>query len=219
MGYLWKCGKKYPGEVSPDELLILHTALYLDFPVAAIQTLLHSFQESVRVLDCRGRLPIHIACLENTPVEVLRILCEKWPGSLAELHENGSSLLRMCYEYDCEPDLDKIELLVGYRPELCQVRCPDNNTIPLEDAGLFGFPLTVIQALFNAWSEAIKEGSPDKREETALHLALRFKADERVICFLVEKWPESAKITTSSMGFQRSSGRGCLRWQAQRPST
>jgi ankyrin repeat protein len=71
----------------------------------------------------------------------------------------------------------------------------DEKWYPLYQVAACSSSLSVVNAVFDAYPEAVKE--KDKYGETPLHLASYFNQSEHVIQWLIKKFPETAKMKDS----------------------
>lgn len=65
--------------------------------------------------------------------------------------------------------------------------------LPLHTAILFRAPITVVQAIYNAYPEAIN--MPDNRNMLPIHVACRIRVDSVVMQFLIDAFPSALTVT------------------------
>lgn len=73
--------------------------------------MLEAYLEGIQVKDKAGRLPIHLGCTKNSPLEVLRLLLKVYPeGARAEDEEGQLPIHRA-------PSLEVLNLMMEVYPE------------------------------------------------------------------------------------------------------
>jgi hypothetical protein len=136
---------------------------------------------------------LHLACINNAPLEVVQYLVEKWPEAVMTTTDGSLPLHYACYN---KAPLEVIQYLVEQWPKSVMTTMDEDGKLPLHVACRYTAPLEVIQYLVKQWPEAVKtklvSGS------LPLHLACRFKAPLEEVQFLVEQWPEAVKTTDVS---------------------
>ncbi len=76
-------------------MLPLHYAcLVLIASIDIVSYLIECYPEAVRVPDCHNRLPLHIACHQNTtvPIETIEYLVRAWPHSVQVCYERNPTI-------------------------------------------------------------------------------------------------------------------------------
>jgi len=81
-------------------MLPLHYACLV--PIASVDIvsyLIECYPEAIRVPDCHNRLPLHIACHQNTtvPIETIQYLVRAWPHSVQVCYERNPTT-RDCWD-------------------------------------------------------------------------------------------------------------------------
>ena len=155
--------------------------------VGLIKSLVEQNPQSVRK-TWFGHLPLHWACINNAPTEVVRILLESFPDSSkvpGDLHNLPLHLA--CYNGS---SFDVIKLLLESYNDAAKIK-GEYERHALHFACLNGASYDVINVLCEANVNAASEKGD--LGNLPLHLACKNKADIEVIRRLLVAHPEGAK--------------------------
>jgi hypothetical protein len=161
--------------------------------VDTIRFLVEACPEAVKVPNGDGSLPLHFACANKAPLELIQYLVEKG-GSHAVQTMNVNGHLPLHYACARAASLEVIEYLVDRWGEAVKSADLDGD-LPLHIACEAKAPLKVIQFLVEQWPEAIK--TANHNGSLPLHVACKNKTPLDVVEFLVDQWPEAATIMDS----------------------
>jgi len=142
--------------------------------------------------EVASKSPIHIACLRNAPVSVVRALVNAWPDSVREIVNFMVPLHFACH---CGKSLETIQLLVEAWPDsIRHYQCGRIKLVllPLHLALQSAASIDIIQFLVQQWPESVQ--LLDHNDYVALHWACRCDSSLAVIRFLVEQWPEALRM-------------------------
>ncbi len=149
-------------------------------------------------------LPLHFACMNHAPLEIVSYLVEMYPESI-KIQSRGllpGSMLPLhhaCFE---GASLEVIKYLITIYPASIKIMSGDGS-LPLHIACYSAFSgyrstplLETIQFLVETYPEAImvKSTSHGHQGRLPLHIASLSKASLEVVQYLAERNPESIKV-------------------------
>jgi len=166
-----------------------------------LDRLLETYPNSTRTLKCMFHpwgepsrtvetYPLHVACRNNAPINVIQALIEAWPGTLQSEAADRLPLHEAC---TCALSLPTIELLVEAWPESIQKATTDGCLLPLHLA--LQNPevsLEIVQFLVQQWPESLQKDSDEWRCDP-LQLALQSCCSDHIIRYLVQQAPRSVQ--------------------------
>jgi hypothetical protein len=138
-----------------------------------------------------GCLPLHLACANKAPLELIQFLVKK--GGSHAIQTTTAVYGHLPLQYACAraASLEVIQYLVSRWGEAVKAADSDGD-LPLHMVCEVKAPLEVVQFLVEQWSEAIK--TTNNHGYLPLHHACKNKAPLDVVDFLLQ-WPEAVKIT------------------------
>uniref|UniRef100_A0A7S4TA62 Uncharacterized protein n=1 Tax=Ditylum brightwellii TaxID=49249 RepID=A0A7S4TA62_9STRA len=162
-----------------------------------VTSLIDVYPEGANVKNKSGYTPLHIACLNDLPVGVLKQLLDKCPNSARSKDFVGDTPLSMaCWK---KISLDRITLLLNAYPgALRQVN--DEGDTPLHVACSFEATLDLVSLLLKRWPGAARE--VNAKEETPLHIVCNLAPTYcellEVLSLLLDVYPEAARVRSSN---------------------
>jgi len=184
-----------------DECIALHLACRIAVALPNIQFLVEQFPESVKMKSSYG-LPLHYGCVEPlTSTHAVRYLLDSWPDSIVRDGE-GCLPLHAAIQWNAQ-NVDMIALLIDQWPLGVRIPWSDKIRVPLHTACREQAPLSVLQALVQAWPDAIRLQDADgllPLHHACMEMKTRRGGIQSLskIQFLVETWPKSLQVKTHS---------------------
>ena len=158
-----------------------------------IKLLVEKNPDSMRSKDFKGRLPLHVACLNKVSFEILHFLV--WQEVALVREKEGSGRLPVHLACAAGASLEVVALLVECFPE--SVRFVDHSSnLPLHLACLNMVSFEVVQFLVGLCHAHVRE--IDGRGRLPVHLACTAGASLEVVVLLVETFPESVRVVDNS---------------------
>jgi ankyrin repeat protein len=142
-------------------------------------------------IDDDGNLPIHLASIGTSCVDVLKEILFASPDSVRIINKNG----QLPFHLACSGnDVNKLKILLAAYPQAINIPINNNNSndlYPLQQAAFSTKSIDVIKFLYEVYPEGIIK--PNKTGRIALHYAV-VKCNEPVIIeFLIEKYKNGAQ--------------------------
>jgi len=130
-----------------------------------------------------GRTPLHFACQEGSPFEVVAALLKAWPDAAKQKDSYG----QMPLHWACSKgsSFEVVAALLKAWPDAAKQRTR-KGTAPLHAACLNTTPFEVVAALLKAWPEVVKE--KDSAGNTPLQMACRKNSSFEVTFLLLNTW-------------------------------
>ncbi len=170
--------------------------------VETVERILLASPESAWVCNSLGERPLHCACkLGYIDIEVIRILLFAFPEGASIRNHTGK--LPIHYAAANIHDVDTLKEVVEAFPQGLDMKEHRNDSKPLHYACAFKLPKPAVVFLCTATDRAkhVAEET-DGQGNLPLHLALMYEANIDVSFFLLELYPNAAKL---SDGKNRSS--------------
>ena len=155
---------------------------YTDFIKEKIFQILKESSDLAHVKDCCNRLPLHRACENAAPVDILSALISAYPDGIKIFNSNQRLPLHFLMT-NKNASLVALRLLID--TYLDAVSTPDlNGHLPLHIGVTHGVSPQIIQYLIQTNGDA--SGKVDKDKRLPLHLALVYCSSLDVIKMLLE---------------------------------
>jgi len=140
-----------------------------------------------------GRTPLHFACQEGSPFEVVAALLKAWPDAAKQKDSYG----QMPLHWACSKgsSFEVVAALLKAWPDAAKQRTR-KGTAPLHAACLNTTPFEVVAALLKAWPEVVKE--KDSAGNTPLQMACRKNSSFEVTFLLLNTWLSYKENRTES---------------------
>mmetsp|Transcript_29711 Transcript_29711/g.39528 ORF Transcript_29711/g.39528 Transcript_29711/m.39528 type:complete len:401 (+) Transcript_29711:110-1312(+) len=133
-------------------------------------------------------LPLHMVIMLGASTDVVELLLNIYPISIAATDCNGNTPLHTACEF--QASLEVTSLLLEKFPGAAMEKDFQNNT-PLNIACRYRPTLEMISLLINVCPDAIREKSEDGL--TPLHSACSYQASFEVVSLLLQSWPAGVK--------------------------
>jgi ankyrin repeat protein len=137
------------------------------------------------------RLPIHLACMAQVPIDTLKILIDEYKQGLSRVDKDGNTPLHYACDH-ADADLDVVDMLAIKNKKAVLVKNKTNGQTPMHLAVHRGCRLEIIEALFLTEPDRILSLA-DKQGNIPLHVAVSAGADMKIIQFLV--WNHADGVT------------------------
>jgi ankyrin repeat protein len=170
--------------------------------VETVERILLASPESAWVSNSLGERPLHCACkLGHIDIEVIRILLFAFPEGASIRNHAGK--LPIHYAAANIHDIDILKEVVEVFPQGLDMKEHRNDSKPLHYACAFKLPKPAVVFLCTATDRAKHATEEtDGQGNLPLHLALMYEADIDVSFYLLDLYPNAAKL---SDGRNRSS--------------
>jgi serine/threonine protein kinase/ankyrin repeat protein len=202
-------------EVSPDSARMPNKDLFLPLHVACakenadvkvVALLVTSHYNGLQERNVHKNLPIHSACANFAPLDVIKVIVDAYPDSLLELGMNEHvPLITACSKMKYfDPStiikgqqwvIDVATYFLSKHPK-CATITDSNNEFPLHWVCRFNVPLQVYSQLINAHREAIY--MKGQFGYTPLHKACEKRASLDAIKLLYNEFPDAIRIKDSN---------------------
>jgi len=135
---------------------------------------------------------LHVACLNNAPIWVIRALIQSWPGAL---QTPAGKLLPLHEACTAAKSLPTVQLLVEAWPASIQQRTEGfPGYLPLHVAlERSEVSLDIIRYLVQQWPAASVQMQSSLWGRSPLEIALASGQSDEIIEYLVQQWPDSVK--------------------------
>jgi ankyrin repeat protein len=170
-------------------------------PLVVVKALLEAWPDSVRKTDPRGRLALHLACMNKvTSPDVIRRLQKAWPSSLVR-RDVEKGYLPIHYATLSGTQIGVVSFLATKRPR--SVSEPtDKGNLPLHlhlmslghRHGNQLDSIELVRLLVSHCPLSVRHMCGRWGGALALHLAVSYGASLDVVQFLVQTWHESLHV-------------------------
>lgn len=201
--------------VSTDAARITNKGLFLPLhsacassnaDVKIVSLLLSSYYNGIKDRNAFNNLPIHTACANLAPLEVITVLVDAYPESLLEHGMNDHlpifTALSRRGTFDPNSSTEHQQWIINVASIILQ-KCPksatitdSNNDLALHWACRNNVPIEVHSLLINANPEAVH--IKGHFGYLPLHKACEKRANISVVKFLYEKFPDAVRIKDSN---------------------
>ena len=154
---------------------------------------------SLRVLDCEGNTPLHVACWkERMNLEVFKILYNSWPEAIRMSDSGGDLPLHFfCDNFNSNPadELAILKFMLDIDQTLLSVR-NEEGELPIHRA-VVNKSMTFCKVLIDAYPQCLRVRT--NNGELPIHKACRFgKVD--TILYMLKLYPESINDVRNGYG-------------------
>ena len=178
----------------------LHFALSRkDINIDLVHVLVEKGCGALSSKDNRGRLPLYVACENNAPLEIIKLLLEMNASTITRQHNAATSadklpllhvVIQNKHKAESGTICETLQVLVNHRSDLLQKRDKDGKT-PLLYALLVNQDINVLKLLLELCPKYAQE--KDNENMLPLHLACRTNASLEIIQMLVLAYPKAVE--------------------------
>jgi ankyrin repeat protein len=138
------------------------------------------------------RLPIHLACMAQAPIEILKLLIDEYKQGLARVDKDGMTPLHYACDH-ADANLEVVDMLAIKYKKAVITKNKTHGQTPLHLAVSRGCRLEIVEALFLSEPDRILAVA-DKKGNLPLHTAILSSADMKIIQFLVWNYADGLTV-------------------------
>uniref|UniRef100_A0A7S4VC28 Ankyrin repeat protein n=2 Tax=Ditylum brightwellii TaxID=49249 RepID=A0A7S4VC28_9STRA len=153
-----------------------------------VRLLMKKHPGAAREKDNHSETPLHLACRNRAPLDVVSPLLCCWPDAAKERDNEDRTPLHNACQHNCTSSLDVVSALLSSCPDATKMKDSLGLT-PLHVACRCA-SFDVVSLVLSAWPDALKER--DDYDWTPLHCACEKKeASYDVVSLLLNSWPDA----------------------------
>lgn len=150
-----------------------------------------SFVEQASRLDDHGALPLHTACSNKPPADIVEALLKACPSAISQRNDNHNTPLHQAAMW--QASVEVVEVLLSRHPEAALERNKYGN-LPLHIAASNEAPAEVVKLLIETYPDALHLQNDDGM--TPLDLALSDESSSETVLALLQNRPPPPELTT-----------------------